>query len=96
MITKWKLANFKSVRRQTELSLGPLTILAGPNSSGKSAVLQSMLLISQTAATVPDAKARSRFSAPQEAPAGVARARRPAAAVPQARPALDPLGRGAH
>lgn len=48
MITKWKLSNFKSVRNLTELPLGQLTILAGSNSSGKSTLLQSMLLISQT------------------------------------------------
>jgi len=48
MITKWKLFNFKSVRSLTELPLGELTIFAGPNSSGKSTILQSMLLINQT------------------------------------------------
>ena len=54
MITKWKLSNFKSVRQETELALGPLTIFAGSNSSGKSTLLQSILLISQTlAAKVP-------------------------------------------
>jgi len=51
MITKWRLFNFKSVRKETELELGPLTIFAGANSSGKSTVLQSMLLISQTLAS---------------------------------------------
>lgn len=48
MITKWKLFNFKSIQKETELTFGPLTILAGSNSSGKSTILQSMLLISQT------------------------------------------------
>lgn len=48
MITKWKLANFKSAKSEKELALGPLTIFAGANSSGKSTLLQSMLLISQT------------------------------------------------
>ena len=48
MITKWKLFNFKSIQEETELTFGPLTILAGSNSSGKSTILQSMLLISQT------------------------------------------------
>lgn len=51
MITKWKLFNFKSVRQETELELAPLTILAGPNSSGKSTWTQSILLISQTLAS---------------------------------------------
>jgi len=48
IITKWRLFNFKSVRDDTEIELKPLTIFAGSNSSGKSTVLQSMLLISQT------------------------------------------------
>jgi predicted ATPase len=48
MITKWKLANFKCIKQETELNLAPLTILAGPNSSGKSTLLQSILLIAQT------------------------------------------------
>ncbi len=54
MITRWKLSNFKSVRQETELAMGPLTIFAGSNSSGKSTLLQSILLVSQTpAAKVP-------------------------------------------
>ena len=34
MITKWKVFNFKSVRKETELRFAPLTIFAGANSSG--------------------------------------------------------------
>lgn len=48
MITKWKVANFKSIREETELDFGPLTIFAGANSSGKSTFIQSILLIAQT------------------------------------------------
>ncbi len=48
MITKWKLANFKCIKQKTELDFAPLTILTGPNSSGKSTLLQSILLIAQT------------------------------------------------
>lgn len=48
MLTKWKLFNFKAIQQETELDFKPLTIFAGANSSGKSTVLQSMLLISQT------------------------------------------------
>jgi predicted ATPase len=48
MIAKWKLFNFKSVKKETELDFGPLTIFAGPNSGGKSTWIQSILLISQT------------------------------------------------
>jgi predicted ATPase len=50
MITQWKVFNFKSIRRETELKIAPLTIFAGANSSGKSTYLQSMLLIAQTLA----------------------------------------------
>lgn len=48
MITKWKIANFKSIREAPEIDLGPLTIFAGANSSGKSTFIQSILLIAQT------------------------------------------------
>ena len=50
MITKWKVGNFKSIREETELDLGPLTIFAGANSSGKSTFIQSILLVAQTLA----------------------------------------------
>jgi len=48
MITRWRLFNFKSVKSDTGLDFGPLTIFAGPNSSGKSTWIQSLLLVSQT------------------------------------------------
>lgn len=50
MITKWKVFNFKSIREEIELDLGPLTIFAGANSSGKSTFIQSVLLVAQTLA----------------------------------------------
>ena len=50
MIAKWKVFNFKSIREETELDLGPLTIFAGANSSGKSTFIQSILLVAQTLA----------------------------------------------
>jgi len=48
MLTKWVLKNFKSVRRETDLELAPLTVFAGANSSGKSTIIQSILLTAQT------------------------------------------------
>jgi predicted ATPase len=48
MITKLRIANFKSLRQETELDLRPLTVIAGANSSGKSTVLQPLLLLAQT------------------------------------------------
>jgi predicted ATPase len=47
MITKLKIANFKS-HKNTELNTGNLTLLTGVNSSGKSSVLQSLLLLRQS------------------------------------------------
>lgn len=48
MLTKWKLFNFKAIQQETELEFKPLTIFAGANSSGKSTVLQSILLVAQS------------------------------------------------
>lgn len=39
---------FKSLRDRIEIELRPLTLLAGANSSGKSSVLQPLLLLKQT------------------------------------------------
>jgi len=50
MITKWSVSNFKSISKETQLSLAPLTLFAGPNSSGKSTFLQTILLVAQTLA----------------------------------------------
>jgi predicted ATPase len=47
MITKLKLSNFKS-HSDTELKTGALTVLTGMNSSGKSSVLQALLLLRQS------------------------------------------------
>ena len=48
MITEITLRNFKCFE-ELDLKLGPLTLLSGTNSAGKSSVLQSMLLLRQSA-----------------------------------------------
>lgn len=48
MLTKWVIGNFKSIDNKVELDLAPLTLLVGPNNSGKSTIIQSILLIAQT------------------------------------------------
>lgn len=48
MLKKIKLENFKSFGGQQEINLAPLTLLYGPNSSGKSSIIQSLLLIKQS------------------------------------------------
>ena len=51
MIQTWTIQNFKSVSDKTTLNMKPLTIFAGPNSSGKSTLIQSILLVAQTLQT---------------------------------------------
>ena len=48
MITRWEVENFKSVQEKADLEIGPLTVFAGANSSGKSSFIQSILLAAQT------------------------------------------------
>ena len=48
MIKEWKLNNFKSIDMEKDLEFRPLTIFTGANSSGKSTILQSILLVTQT------------------------------------------------
>jgi predicted ATPase len=48
MISKWGVKNFKSILDQ-DLELAPLTVFTGVNSSGKSAFLHSIAMLSQAA-----------------------------------------------
>ncbi len=48
MLTHLKLENFKIWRRTGPIRLAPITFLLGTNSSGKSSLIQSLLLIRQT------------------------------------------------
>jgi predicted ATPase len=49
MLTKLRLKNFKSWEDTGEMRLAPFTGLFGTNSSGKSSILQALLLLKQTA-----------------------------------------------
>jgi len=48
MLRTWHLQNFKSVLSETKLDLGQLTVFTGANSAGKSTIIQSMLLATQS------------------------------------------------
>lgn len=48
MFTKLHLTNFKAWKDTGELELKPVTMLLGTNSSGKSTLIQSLLLLKQT------------------------------------------------
>src|SRR5947208_14687315 len=55
MLKSWCIENFKPIVNSGELKLAPVTILAGRNSSGKSSLIQSILMIAQTLSNqVPD------------------------------------------
>ena len=47
-ITKIAVKGFKSIAEEREIDIRPLTILAGANSSGKSSIMQPLLLLKQT------------------------------------------------
>lgn len=52
MIRTLRLTNFKAFEDTGDVELKPITVLAGPNSGGKSSILQSLLLLKQTLETV--------------------------------------------
>jgi AAA ATPase domain len=47
-ITKIAVEGFKSIATRQEIEIRPLTILAGANSSGKSSIMQPLLMLKQT------------------------------------------------
>jgi hypothetical protein len=51
-LLRWRVRNFKSIAT-ADLELAPLTVLVGANSTGKSSLLQSMLLAAQSAGAPP-------------------------------------------
>jgi predicted ATPase len=55
MFTQWRMKNFKSIE-DLDLSLGQVNVFAGANSSGKSTILQSILLLKQTVQYAPPAR----------------------------------------
>jgi len=63
-LRKWRIGAFKSVNNGIEVELAPLTVVVGANSSGKSTLIQSILLLAQNAARIDEkntAKARGLF-----------------------------------
>ncbi len=48
MLTKLRIKNFKCLQDTGDLVIRPLTFFVGPNSSGKSSVLQMLLMLRQT------------------------------------------------
>lgn len=48
MLTRLRIKNFKCLQDTGDLEIRPLTFLVGPNSSGKSSLLQMLLMLRQT------------------------------------------------
>ncbi len=48
MLTEWTIGNFKSIHEPVTLKLAPFTLFVGANSSGKSTVIQSLLMVAQS------------------------------------------------
>ncbi len=48
MLKSWTIENFKPIIKSSKLKFSPVTVLAGRNSSGKSSLLQSILMVAQT------------------------------------------------
>ncbi|OLP17432.1 hypothetical protein BST81_16715 [Leptolyngbya sp. 'hensonii'] len=48
MLRQYQLTNFKAFGDTDPLPIRPITLIYGPNSSGKSSILQSLLLLKQT------------------------------------------------
>ncbi len=48
MITRLEVENFKALRGKHDIPIAPITLLYGPNSGGKSSVIQALLLLKQS------------------------------------------------
>lgn len=48
MITEYTIENFKAFAGPATIPIKPITLIFGPNSSGKSSIFQSMLMLKQT------------------------------------------------
>ena len=48
LLTQLRMTNLKSFRDEARADLAPLTVIYGPNSAGKTSVLQSLLLLKQS------------------------------------------------
>lgn len=54
MLRRLSISNFKAFKGLHAINLSPITLICGPNSSGKSSVIQSIMLIKQSLASPGD------------------------------------------
>ncbi|WP_076575335.1 AAA family ATPase [Aeromonas sp. RU39B] len=48
MIKEFSIENFKSFKQKQKMRMAPITLIYGPNSSGKSSIIQSLISIKHT------------------------------------------------
>ena len=48
MITKLRIKNFKAFKNEQSIRIAPITLIYGPNSAGKSSIIQSLQLLNQS------------------------------------------------
>lgn len=48
MLKSISLENYKCFKNKTDIDIAPLTVLCGVNSSGKSSILKSLLMLKQS------------------------------------------------
>jgi AAA15 family ATPase/GTPase len=48
MLTEYQITNFKSFSNPATIPIKPITLIFGPNSSGKSSIFQSLMMLKQT------------------------------------------------
>ncbi|MDC5641068.1 AAA family ATPase, partial [Acinetobacter baumannii] len=48
MITNYSIENFKVFLTEANLKFAPITLIYGPNSSGKSSIIQSLIVLRES------------------------------------------------
>lgn len=48
MIKKYSIENFKVFSKKVDLKFSPITLIYGPNSSGKSSIIQSLIVLKES------------------------------------------------
>ncbi|MGK7864556.1 AAA family ATPase [Falsiroseomonas sp. E2-1-a4] len=62
MLRTIRIENFKAFGEAQEIPVGPITLIYGPNSAGKSSIIQSLLLMRQSLQSVAISESRLLFS----------------------------------
>ncbi|WP_289351788.1 AAA family ATPase [Acinetobacter baumannii] len=61
MITNYSIENFKVFSEKTDLEFAPITLIYGPNSSGKSSIIQSLLVLKESLLSSNSLKSNNKY-----------------------------------